>query len=220
MADWSSLRERHVQPCGRVQPMDGSSLEQSVKADLHRYLQDGRDAVVWKLEGLSEYDKRRPLVSSGTNLLGLMKHLAAVEIGYFGDTFGRPFSGWTPRLSTEEEPEADMWVRADEDSERIVEFYKDVWRHSDSTIADLPLDTIGRVPWWPEDRSAATLGHLLVRVAVETNRHAGHADIVRELIDGVLGLTPRAPNIPEAEDEWWVGYRDRLEAEASRFRQS
>ena len=65
-------------------------LDSDGKADLHRYLQDAREALLWKLEGLSEYDARRPLVPSGTNLLGLVKHVTGVELGYFGDTFGRP----------------------------------------------------------------------------------------------------------------------------------
>jgi uncharacterized damage-inducible protein DinB len=55
------------------------------KADLHRYLQDAREALLWKLAGLSEYDVRRPMVPTGTNLLGLVKHVASVELGYFGD---------------------------------------------------------------------------------------------------------------------------------------
>jgi hypothetical protein len=66
-------------------------IEPNPKADLLRYLQDGRDALLWKLDGLSEYDIRRPLTPTGTNLLGLVKHIASVELGYFGDTFGRPF---------------------------------------------------------------------------------------------------------------------------------
>ena len=57
------------------------------KAELSRYLQAAREALVWKLEGLSEYDVRRPMVPTGTNLLGLVKHLANVEAGYFGATF-------------------------------------------------------------------------------------------------------------------------------------
>ena len=64
--------------------------ESDPKADLRRYLQEGREALLWKLEGLSEYDVRRPMVPTGTNLLGLVKHLALIEFGYFGDTFGRP----------------------------------------------------------------------------------------------------------------------------------
>ena len=60
------------------------------KETLVEYLQSARDAMVWKVEGLSEYDARRPMTPTGTNLLGLVKHLASVELGYFGDTFGRP----------------------------------------------------------------------------------------------------------------------------------
>ena len=59
------------------------------KADLHRYLQDARETLLWKLDGLSEYDVRRPLVPTGTNLIGLVKHLAGVEMGYLGSTFER-----------------------------------------------------------------------------------------------------------------------------------
>jgi Protein of unknown function (DUF664) len=64
--------------------------EPDPKADLCHYLKDARDALLWKLEGLSGYDIRRPLVATGTNLLGLVKHLAGVEMGYFGGTFGAP----------------------------------------------------------------------------------------------------------------------------------
>jgi hypothetical protein len=66
------------------------------KADLHLYLQAARDALLWKLDGLSEYDLRRPLTPTGTNLLGLVKHVALVESGYFGETFGRPFDAPLP----------------------------------------------------------------------------------------------------------------------------
>src|ERR1700692_1346730 len=78
------------------------------KTDLHRYLQAGREALVWKLDGLSEYNIRRPMVPTGTNLLGLIKHVASVELGYFGDCFGRPFDEPLPWLEDDAEPNADM----------------------------------------------------------------------------------------------------------------
>ena len=84
------------------------------KTDLHHYLQTARDAVLWKLEGLSEYDVRRPLVPTGTNLLGLVKHLASVDVGYFGVTFDRPFGEPLPWLDDDAEPNADLWVTAEE----------------------------------------------------------------------------------------------------------
>ena len=66
-------------------------MSEQHKADLRRYLQEGREAMVWKLGGLSEYDVRRPWTPTGTNLLGLVKHLAGVEAEYFGVVFNRPF---------------------------------------------------------------------------------------------------------------------------------
>src|SRR5438094_377638 len=126
------------------------------KTDLHRYLQDAREALLWKLHGLTEYNIRRPMVPTGTNLLGLIKHVASVELGYFGDTFGRPSGERLPWLENDAEPNADMWATADESREQITGLYRRAWAHSDATIGALALDDIGHVPWWPENRSALT----------------------------------------------------------------
>src|ERR1700730_18254535 len=91
------------------------------KGDLLGYLQAGREAILWKLEGLSEYDVRRPLTPTGTNLLGLVKHLSAVELGYFGDTFGRPFGEPVAWMGLEVDPNADMWATVAESREYVVE---------------------------------------------------------------------------------------------------
>ena len=119
------------------------------KADLHEYLRSARDAVLWKLEGLSEYDVRRPLVPTGTNLLGLVKHLATVEWGHFGAAFGRPFAERLPWVDEDTEPNADMWATADESRDGIVDLYRRIAAHSDTVIEALPLDAVGHVPWWP-----------------------------------------------------------------------
>jgi uncharacterized damage-inducible protein DinB len=184
------------------------------KADLHRYLRLAREAVRWKLQGLSEYDVRRPMTPTGTNLLGLVKHLAGVEVGYFGSTFGRPFGEPLPWWDDAAEPNADMWATAKETREQIVELYERAADHADVTIQDLELDAVGRVPWWPEDRSRVTLQRILVHVTAETNRHAGHADVVRELIDGQAGLREDNDNMPSADVTWWAAYRERLESVA------
>lgn len=188
------------------------------KQDLHRYLQAGREAVVWKLEGLSEYDVRRPLVRTGTNLLGLVKHLASVELGYFGDCFDRPHGIALPWFAEDAEANADMWATPDESREEIVDLYHRAWAHSDATIEALELESIGRVPWWPPDRNEVSLHRLLVHMATETHRHAGHADIVRELIDGAAGFRKDNDNLPERDDDWWAGYRAQVEDAAGRFR--
>jgi uncharacterized damage-inducible protein DinB len=182
------------------------------KADLQRYLQAAREALVWKLDGLSEYDIRRPMTPTGTNLLGLIKHVAGVEVGYFGDTFGRPSDEAVPWAELmDAEPTADMWATADESREYIIGWYHRAWAHSDATIDALTLDTVGKVPWWPDDRNEVTLHRILVHMVAETHRHAGHADIVRELIDGSAGLRPDNDNLPSADQAWWENYRGQLE---------
>jgi uncharacterized damage-inducible protein DinB len=184
------------------------------KAHLSGYLQSGRDALLWKLEGLDEYDIRRPVVPTGTNLLGLVKHVASVEAGYFGETFGRPFPEPLPWMDDDAEPNADMWATPEESRDAVVALYHRVWAHSDATIAALDLDAPGTVAWWAPDRSAVTLQRILVHMIAETQRHAGHADIVRELIDGAAGLRRDNDNLPEVESAWWADYRERLEQAA------
>ena len=122
------------------------------KTDLRQYLQAGREALVWKLQGLSEYDARRPLVRTATNILGLIKHVASVEAGYLGETFGRPFPERLAWFEEGAEPNADLWVTPAETREDIVGLYRRVWAHSDATIESVPLDGMGQVPWWPEER--------------------------------------------------------------------
>jgi len=186
------------------------------KADLHRYLRVAREALLWKLEGVSEYDIRRPMVPTGTNLLGLVKHVASVEAGYLGDTFGRPSDESLPWLADDAEPNADMWPTEEESREQIVDLYRRVWAHSDATIDSLALDATGRVPWWPEEHSTVTLHRILVHMIAETDRHAGHADIVRELIHGAAGLRDDNDNMAPGDATWWVDYRERLEQVAQR----
>jgi hypothetical protein len=181
------------------------------KAHLQQDLQAGREAVLWKLEGLSDYDVRRPMTATGTNLLGLVKHLAFVELGYFGGAFGRPVAEAQPWIDDDGEPNWDMWATADESREHVVAMYRRAWAHADTTIADLPLDAAGHVPWWRPARREVTLHQVLVHVVAETHRHAGHADIVRELIDGTAGLRADNDNLAAGDQAWWERYRNELE---------
>jgi hypothetical protein len=180
----------------------------TAKNELHHYLQSARDVLVWKLDGVSEYDVRRPLVPTGTNLLGLVKHVASSEAAYLGGVFGRPFPEPLPWDAPDADPNADMWATAEESREEIVAFYRRVWVHSDATVEALDLDAAGQVPWWPEERREVTLHRILVHVIAETQRHAGHADIVRELVDGAVRLRESVSNLPDLA---WDEYRDKLE---------
>jgi hypothetical protein len=180
------------------------------KAELKDYLQGGRETLLWKLNGLSEYDIRRPVVPTGTNLLGLIKHKAGSEFVYFGDTFGRPSGERLSWLHEEAEPNADMWATADESRQEIVDLYRRAWAHSDATIDALGLNSIGHVSHWPAGHNEVTLHEVLVHVIVDTQRHVGQADIIRELIDGAVGLLEGNDNMPPADRDWWVSHRDRL----------
>jgi hypothetical protein len=183
------------------------------KADLHRYLQSGREVLLWKLDGLGEYDIRRPLTPTGTNLLGIVKHVASVELEYFGPVFGRPHGVALPWLAVDADPNADMWARPDESRADIVGLYRRSWQLADETIAALPLDAQGQVPWWG-DNGSVTLHRVIVHMIAETQRHAGHADIVRELIDGAAGHRADIDNLPPGDQAWWRDYRDRVEGAA------
>lgn len=184
------------------------------KAISHRYLRMARDAMLWKLDGLGEYEIRRPLTATGTNLLGLVKHLAVVELGYFGDTFGRPHGerfGWDER---EQQPNEDMFATVDETREEVVALYRRAGAHADRTIEELSLEDTGRVPWWPDDVNPVTLHWILLHMVAETNRHVGHADIVREQLDGAVGHRADVDNLPEVDVDFWPEYVAELEAVA------
>lgn len=184
------------------------------KAHLRDYLRQARDALLWKLDGLGEYDIRRPLTPTGTNLLGLVKHVSLCEIDYFGLSWGRPFDRMLPWMGDDAEDNADMWATEDESRAEIVTLYRDVCAHSDVTIETHELDAPVRVAHWPADRSATTLHRLLVHMIAETHRHAGHADILRETVDGAVGKDAAALNMPPGDRAWWAEYHERLERSA------
>jgi hypothetical protein len=181
------------------------------KAVLHRYLRARRADLLATLDGLGEYDVRRPMTPTGTNLLGLVKHVASVELDYFGEVFGRPSGRVLPWFSDDAEPDADLWVPADETREQIVELHHFSARHSDATIEALPLDAVGEVPWWPQERRRVTLHQILVHMGSETAQHLGHAEILRELIDGSTGGDA---NVTRRSAQEWRDHRDRVEAAA------
>ncbi|MEV0175232.1 DinB family protein [Streptomyces sp. NPDC050803] len=167
--------------------MTNSDLKSSYTADEKETLQASldrhRDAVLWKLEGLDDEQVRRPMTPSGTNLLGLVKHLGSVEYGWFVSTFG----GEVEQLWFDPYTDQDMRADQGETTEQIVEFYGRARAAADLTIARLSLEDLGRPDWRDKDVS---LRWVLVHMIEETARHAGHMDILRELIDGATGDRP------------------------------
>lgn len=189
-----------------------------MKTVLAGALAQARANLRWKLEGLSERELRLPRTPTGFNLLGTLKHMAQVEIVYFGDTFDRPWPHPDELVTDDDldgDPQADWYATEDESTAELFEFYDRVEGFADDTIAGLPLDAVGRVPHWTGERAEVTLGRILVHVLVDLTRHLGQVDIAREGIDGAAGLSQASPNLPEEQD--WEAYTAKLTALAERF---
>jgi hypothetical protein len=190
-------------------------MTDAMTGSLRQYMQQGRDAMMRTLEELSEYDARRPLTPSGTNILGLVKHLVGVERSYLGACVGRP-----PKFTLPWEEDgsiwdgADMWVRADESRDYIVGLYHQSWRNSDASIEALPLDTEAHVSWWKEGTRHPSFGSLIIRVVAETAQHAGHAEILREGLDGQGGRDADS----FGDNDTWTAYIARIQKAAHPFR--
>lgn len=168
---------------------------------LTRYLRTAREAVLWKAEGLPERELRMPRTPTGTNLLGLIKHCASVEHEYFALCLGRDSGIPLPVVDLDADPNADLYATADETPEQLVALYRQVGGYVDATLEQLPLDTPARVPWWGE-HGRTTLGRIAVHVLFDVARHAGHADIIREGIDGAAGLRPEGDNLGTPQGGW------------------
>ncbi|MFF4579938.1 DinB family protein [Streptomyces sp. NPDC001389] len=185
-------------------------IDEYAKDNLRRRLRRDRESLLWKLDGLSEYDARRPLTATGTNLLGLVKHVATVEARYFGEVFDRPSPEPLPRW--QDSDGSDQWASEDETPDQIVAYYRRTWEHSDATINALPLDAPGHVPWWPEPCPNTNLFAVMAHVLGETVRHTGHADILREGLDGRTGL--RAEHEKPIDEEARAAHRAKIEQAA------
>jgi hypothetical protein len=185
-----------------------------IKQDLHAKLTARRAAILAKMHGLNEYDQRRPMTPTGTNLLGLVKHLAGLEYAYLGDAVGRPAAETLPWVEDGSIWDgADMWATADDKSDDLVALYRRACAHADASIAVLDLDAPATVSHWPVDRRETTLGFLLIHMIAETAQHAGHADIIREMIDGVAGMGQG----DSTDEESWRAYVERIQTAADTF---
>lgn len=155
------------------------------RALLHSHLEGARDALVWKVEGLDDADRRRPMTPTGTNLVGLVKHMTWIEGWYLCEFFGRG----RPRLEWEWEVDAEwghhshMYAKPEESTEDLIAAYRATSAAADRAIEDLGLDAAGR-HWSGEEVSMRSM---ILAVLVDTARHAGHGDIMREMIDGGTG---------------------------------
>lgn len=185
-----------------------------VHDDVQGYLRESRRTVLRTLDGLDEYEIRRPMTRTGTNLLGVVKHLVGIEAGYLGFCLGRPFDTPLPWIDDDEVGHRDMWATADESREYIVGLYRAAYEHTDAVLHDVGFDAPASVPWFPVGMQATTSGALLARVLKDTAMHAGQLQILRELIDGQAGSDKDV--IGDAP--WWGEHVSALEGIAVQFR--
>jgi len=196
-------------PDDRCAPAGAATIEKQL---LHDALRRAREDLVRKLDGLNDYDAGRPMTPTGTSLLGLVKHVAIASLGYFGPVFDRDPGVDVVALWGDDEE--DMWAQPDQTRAGILELFTRAARVSDDTINALEPHSPGLVPWWPPQIRQTTLRHVLVHMIKETERHAGHADIVRELIDGRTGRYPDDPSMAARTPEQWADRWARIERAA------
>ena len=184
-------------------------IDEFAKGCLHEDLRWVRQSLLQRLDGLSEYEIRRPMTTTGTNLLGLIKHLAMTEAVYFGETFDRAGPWPHPRYDDPDFRNRDsLWVTETESRADVIDAYQRAWAHADATIDALPIDAVGFVPWWPQP--TVNLFNVMIHVLTETNRHAGHADILREQLEEANGSAGKEQGAD------WDSHRARIELAARR----
>lgn len=187
------------------------------KAIWQQYYRERRDALISKVEDLSEYEARMPRTPTGTSLIGIIKHVLNVEAVYLGATFGRPFpqaEELVAERAYEVDPQADWYATAEETAAGIIDLYRRVIAHCEETVELLDLDAVGHVRHW--GHTEVTLHGILVHNFNDLAQHNGQADILREQVDGSVGWRQPGDNVPDGHD--WPAYVVRLTGLAERFR--
>jgi len=156
----------------RVPLDDGGELDTT-----QAFLSFARACVLKKVDGLDEEQLRRRLVVSDTTLLGLVQHLTDAERYWFGYTL----AGDARHAGAD----FDMVVAADRSPEQVIDDYRAAIAESDAHIR--AAESLDALTAHPVAERPLTLRWVLAHMTSETVRHAGHADILRELIDGTTG---------------------------------
>jgi len=188
--------------------------EEFERATLTRYFTRQFDDLLSKVDGLSEYDARRPLTPTGTNLLGLVQHTGAVVLGYARLPWGKDLGRELMWEDTDEEPDIDLRVLPHVTRDEVLQLAAE-GRAAMTELLAGPLDATGAVPWW-QPNGDVTVHRVAVHVIAEVARHAGHADILRELVDGAAGMRPGDPNLSPLSAAAREERRNRIESDAKR----
>lgn len=161
----------------RIPPLVGEQKEMLIA-----FLDQQRQAVYWKLQGLTEDQLRDPHPVTGFSLLGLLKHLAYAEQQWFHHRLAGEVASDDPNSHTAWHPDAD------ESFENLAQTYETHWQHSNDIARQLDLDQTTR--YASPNYGTVSLQWVLLHMIEETARHLGHADIIRQSIDGATGVNP------------------------------
>lgn len=145
---------------------------------LTQHLAVHRATLLAKVDGLAEEDLRRPMTASGLNLLGLVRHLTVTEHGWFLVIFAGE-----PDPYADMEGDAEFRAADDEPASAVLDRYRETCARADAVVAAAGLDDVVTTPGGGDVNLRAILVHMIQ----ETARHNGHADLMREAIDGTTG---------------------------------
>lgn len=199
-----------VDPITLFEPSHATGDEKML---LKAHLRLVQQALLWKLEGLSDEDLRRRMTKTSTNPIGIVKHLTGVTYGYLCDAFERERERFPWESDEELFYGLDMWATTDESCDEIIAAYRRAGDAAVQTIDELDLDTTGK----HHTGLTVSLRWMILTVLMDTTRHTGHADVVRENIDGSVGMNATLPNTTPGEDEEsWRLYRARITGEIDR----
>ena len=169
-------------PDARIEPPRQVGERETLESVLDFY----RDTILWKVSGMSDEEIRRVIVPSGWSPLGMVKHLAYVERNWFRVRFAGESD--LPVPWTDDDPDADFRVEPGETTEAILRFYREEFARSRAIASGASLDDLAiEWPWDRPPEKRPNLRWIFVHMIEETARHAGHLDVVRELIDGAIG---------------------------------
>jgi uncharacterized damage-inducible protein DinB len=194
-----------------ISPKEPALETGAEKAQLLEQLRMIQQSLLWKLEGLSDAELRRPMTKTGTNLIGIVKHLTGVTYGYLCSAFGRERETFPWEFDEELLHGLDMWATPDESTDELIAAYRRACDAGAQTIEELDLDTPGK----HHSGGTVSLRWMVLTVLLDTTRHAGHADVVRETIDGRFGSHPGDAMVSEDEEQLRM-YRARITGELDR----
>lgn len=185
------------------------------KALLRTHLALAQQHLLWKMDGLSDEALRRPMTKTSTNLIGIVKHLTGVTAQYLISSFGREREVFD--WERDEEPEfwygGDMWATPEESTADLLSAYRRACDAALESIDALELDAVGT----HHTGLRVSLRWMILNVLSDTLRHLGHADVVRENIDGAVGGDPVLPStVAGDDDEYWAKFRLRVTGELTR----